>query len=158
LDGLKGQALANEALRVYRRVAAKYPSGISAAELLEELRLAGDTIAAPNHRSALASALNQSQARGVWSNMARGLWLPGSGFDKTASGLYGEELADAIYTYVQRRYPEGVFHYEEAREGLEATGVDVRGTGSTMRGALNRAGPRFEKVAGRRGYWRWKKN
>ena len=156
MEGLRGKALARNALETFQLVQGKYPSGITVPELLEELRHRGRKIAHADERLALQSALNDSQARGVWSRVARGLWLPGNGFDKTASGLYGQDLADAVYPFVQRRYPNGTFHYEKAREELEATGVDVRGTGHVMLHALNGSPLRFEKLPGRKGFWRWK--
>ena len=71
-------------------------------------------------------------------------------------GLAGRPLAEALYAFVQVAYPGHVFHYEKARVGLERTGVAVRGTGSTTRGALAAASDLFEHEPGRGGLWRWK--
>jgi hypothetical protein len=154
--GLTGQALAVEALRVFRRVEGKYPSGITIEELEYELRVQDVRIESDNYITALRSALNASQKGGTWRLVDAGMWLPGNGVSKTDTGLTGKALADALYAFVCDRYPDHVFHYETARVGLEKTGVPVKGTGSTTLSALNRAGDRFERVVGRRGYWRWK--
>jgi hypothetical protein len=156
MSGFKGQALAEEALRIYRLRAERYSTGITIDELEYELRLLGVRIASDNHLIALRSALNASQKRGTWLLVDSGTWLPGAGVSKTETGLTGKALASALYEFVREKYPDHVFHYEAAREGLERTGVDVKGTGSTTRGALVGAGDRFEPVVGRRGYWRWK--
>jgi hypothetical protein len=156
VDGLKGRELAEEALRIYRTVEAKYRRGITVPELLDEIHASRQKIAAPNFRSALQSALNDSQARGVWQRVGRGTWLPGSGVDRTNSGLSGKPLADATYAFVRERYPNGQFHYGIALDGLEAAGVAVKGTGHVMLAALKSAPDRFEKLPGRKGLWRWK--
>lgn len=44
-----GQALAEEALRVFRRREATYPAGITVAELEYELRLVGSSVAGGGH-------------------------------------------------------------------------------------------------------------
>lgn len=77
-------------------------------------------------------------------------------FTGPETGLTGKALADALYDFVRDRYPNHVFHYEAAREALQKTGVDVKGTGATTRGALKGAGDRFEKLPDRTGRWRWK--
>jgi hypothetical protein len=156
MGGLTGQALALEALRVFRHVEGKYPSGITIEELEYELRVQDVRIESDNYITALRSALNASQKGGTWRLVDAGMWLPGNGVSKTETGLTGKVLAGALYVFVRDRYPDHVFHYETARVGLEKTGVLVKGTGSTTLGALNGAGDRFERVVGRRGYWRWK--
>ena len=156
MSGLTGQVLADEALRVYRLREARYPTGITIDELELELRQQGVRIDSDNHLTALRSALNGSQKRGTWRLADAGMWQPGDGVSKTESGLTGKALAAALYDYVRVRYPDHVFHYEEVRVGLERTGVEVKGTGSTTRGALSGAPDRFEQVTGRRGYWHWK--
>lgn len=55
------------------------------------------------------------------------------------AGISGRELAKTVYRFVRDRYPNRRFNYETAREELEATGVVLRGTGSTMRAALSGA-------------------
>ena len=157
MDGLQGQALAEEALRVFRIVEAKYPTGITIAELEEELRAQRVRIASDNYITALGSALNASQKRGTWFRVGEGIWRPGSGLSQMENGLSGKPLADALYPFVVERYPNREFHYEKARLELVKSGVAVKGTGSTMRGALVGSPDRFEPVIGKRGYWRWKK-
>ena len=157
MDGLQGQALAEEALRVFRIIEAKYPTGITIPQLEEELRAQRVRIASDNYVTALRSALNGSQKRGTWHNFGDGVWRPGSGVSQMEDGLTGKSLADALYSFVVERYPNCEFHYEKARLELIKSGVAVKGTGSTMRGALVGSPDRFEPVVGKRGYWRWKK-
>ncbi len=66
MEGLSGHPLAEEALRVYRLVEAKYPTGISVDDLEYELRVHGVRVASDNHITALRSALNASQKKGTW--------------------------------------------------------------------------------------------
>ncbi len=156
MSGLKGQALAETALRVFRLREQTYPSGIAVDDLEREMRLQGVVIASDNDITALRSALNASQAKGTWRLVDAGLWLPGNGISKGSSGLSGKALAAALYDFVRVRYPGHEFHYEEARVALEKTGVDVKGTGNTTRGALTGSPDRFTPVVGKRGYWRWR--
>ena len=104
----------------------------------------------------LRSALNGSQAHGVWRRRDGGPWVRGDGNSKMLNGLSGRPLADALYDFVTEAYPGQVFHYEKARVGLERTGVAVRGTGNTTRAALASATDLFEHEPGRGGLWRWK--
>jgi hypothetical protein len=152
----RGLGLALVAAEIYRRRAAAYRGGIRMGEMLEELRRAGCSVAGDDPIITLRSALNGSQKNGVWVRHDGGLWLLGSGESKVASGLSGRALAEALYAFVRVEYPRRVFHYEEARVRLERTGVDVKGTGTTTRTALERADDLFEHVPDRRGYWRWK--
>ncbi|MBF6605171.1 MAG: hypothetical protein IVW53_06265 [Chloroflexi bacterium] len=156
MAGLKGQALALEALRVYRLAEARYPSGITIAELEYELRIAGVRIESDNDVVALRSALNASIVKGIWRLVDVGMWLPANGVSKTETGLAGKPLAAALHDFVRVTYPDHEFHYERAREALERTGVKVKGTGSTTRASLVGAPDRFTPVVGKRGYWRWK--
>lgn len=156
MTGLKGQALALEALRVYRLAEARYRSGITIAELDDELRIAGVRIESDNYAIALRSALNASIVKGIWRLVDVGMWLPGDGVSKAETGLTGKALAAALYDFVRRTYPDHEFHYERAREALERTGVKVKGTGATTRAALAGAPDRFTPVVGKRGFWRWK--
>ena len=156
MAGLTGQALAEAALRVYRLREERYHTGITIDELEHELRLQGVVIDSDNHITALRSSLNASQAKGTWRLAGEGMWLPGDGVVKGASGLSGKALSDAVYAFVRVGYPGHEFHYEEARVALEKTGVVVRGTGSATRAALTGSPDRFEPVTGKRGYWRWK--
>jgi hypothetical protein len=156
MSGLKGQALAEAALRVYRLREETYRAGITVDELEREMRLQGIAIASDNNITALRSALNASQAKGTWRLVDAGMWLPGDSIPKGSAGLSGRALADALYGFVRVRYPGHEFHYEEARVALEKTGVEVKGTGNTTRGALTGSPDRFTPVAGKRGYWRWK--
>ena len=157
MDGLKGQALADEALRVFRIVEAKYPTGITIAELEEELRAQRVRIASDNYVTALRSALNASEKRGTWFGNGEGMWRPGSGVSQMDGGLSGKALAEVLYPFAVERYPNREFHYETVRLELVKSGVAVKGTGSTTRAALTGSPDRFEPVIGKRGYWRWKK-
>lgn len=157
MDGLKGQALADEAVCGFQIVEGKYPTGITVPELEEELRGQRVRIESDNYLTALFSALNASERRGIWRKVDDGRWMPGSGVSKMDSGLSGRALADALYALVVSRYRGREFHHETAREQLEKTGTDVNGTGSTTRSALTGPPDRFEPVIGKRGYWRWKK-
>ena len=156
MNEVKGQALAEEALRIYRLKAGNYPTGITVEDLERELRLQGVQIISDNHITALRSALNNSQAKGTWRNVDLGMWLPGDGVSKSATGLSGRPLAEALYDFVRVQYPVHDFYYESARLAFTRTGIDVKGTGSTTRSALAAASDLFEAVPGRRGYWRWK--
>lgn len=151
MNELKGQALAEEALRIYHVKEGNYPTGITVEDLEREIRLQGVRIASDNHLTALRSALNNSQAKGTWRNADVGMWLPGDGVSKSATGLSGRPLAEALYDFVRVHYPGGEFHYESARLALARTGVDVKGTGSTTRNSLAAASDLFEAVPGRRG-------
>lgn len=155
-SGARGLPLAYLALEVFRGVEPTYPGGVKIGDLARELALAGQAIAGDNPRVTLSSALNNSQAHGVWARQPGAVWLPGGGLSKMAEGLAGRDLAESLHAYVSRKYPAGIFHYEEARVGLESTGVIVRGTGKVTRAALDSAPALFEQIPGRRGYWRWK--
>ena len=152
----RGVELAGLALDVFRARAATYPDGIKVRELQRELELADHPVDADNAYSVIQSALNASQPHGLWARQGGGLWLPGDGISKMQSGLSGRDLAEALHAFVKGRYPGGVFGYEQARLALEATGVKVKGTGKTTRGALARATDLFGHLPGRGGKWRWK--
>jgi hypothetical protein len=152
----RGLGLARIALDVFRGRADAYPDGIRIAELSRELELAGHSIRGRDPLTTLRSALNGSQAHGLWRPRDGGLWVAGDGSSKMETGLFGRPLAEALYQFVRERYPAGEFHYEKARVGLERTGTAVRGTGSTTRAALAGARDLFEHVPGRGGNWRWK--
>jgi hypothetical protein len=154
--GETGIALAHSAAEVFSRRVGAYPDGIAMEELLAELRMSGLRIDADDPVSVLRSALNSSQAHGVWERLEGGLWRLGDGVSSKVEGLTGRGLADAMYAFVQQRWPSHLFHYEEARVQLEKTGLKVKGTGSTTLGALKGSPDRFEPVPGRRGWWRWK--
>jgi hypothetical protein len=79
MNDLKGQALAEEALRICHLKEGNYPTGITVEDLEREIRLQGVRIASDNHLTALRSALNNSQAKGTWRNADVGMWLPGDG-------------------------------------------------------------------------------
>jgi hypothetical protein len=136
--------------------AGAYPGGIRVDELVRELGLAGHAIGGNDPRRTLRDALNSSQVRGVWQRQDGATWVPGTGVSKMNAGLSGRALALALHEFVRVRYPAGEFHYEVAREELEATGVQVRGTGETTRTALESANDLFERVPDRRAYWRWR--
>jgi hypothetical protein len=156
MTSARGIELARLALDTFRVRAGAYPDGIKVRELQHELDLAGHPIDADNAYSVLQSALNASQAHGLWARVGGGLWEPGDGISKMTDGLSGRALAEALYAFVKVRYPGQVFDYEGARLGLEATGVDVKGTGDITRAALRSATDLFEHVPGRDGQWRWK--
>lgn len=151
-----GMGLARLALDVFRKRSESYPDGIRLAELLRELSLAGHSVGGNDPLVTLRSGLNGSQKFGLWVRHDGGVWFPGDGQSKMDAGISGRELAEALHRYVVEENPGGVFHYEKARVGLERTGVDVRGTGSTTRAALVAATDLFEHVPGRGGLWRWK--
>jgi len=155
-DSERGVGLARVAMEVFAPRAAAYPQGITIGELANELRMAGRPIHGGDPQMTLRSALNNSQVHGVWRRRNGGLWVAGDGNSKMLEGLAGRPLAEALYAFVQVAYPGHVFHYEKARVGLERTGVAVRGTGSTTRGALAAASDLFEHEPGRGGLWRWK--
>jgi len=152
----RGKGLARLALEVFRERAAVYSDGVKIGELARELGLAGHPIAGNAPLVTLRSALNSSQVYGVWKRLDGGMWVPGDGHSKMDAGISGRPLAEALHAHVRKAYPDGVFHYERAREELEQTGTTVRGTGRTTRSALVAATDLFEHVPGRRGYWRWK--
>jgi hypothetical protein len=152
----RGVELARLALGVFRVRAGAYPDGVKVRELQRELELAGHPVDADNAYSVIASALNASQPHGLWARQGGGLWLPGDGVSKMKSGLFGRALAEALHAFVKGRYPGRVFDYEAARLALEATGVKVKGTGRTTRGALARATDLFEHLPGQTSRWRWK--
>ena len=136
--------------------AGAYSGGIRIDDLVRELRLAEVVIGGRDPRRTLRDALNSSQVRGVWQRQDGATWVPGTGVSKMSAGLAGRALAKALHDFVRVKYPAGEFHYEVAREELEATGVQVRGTGETTRTALESATDLFERVPDRRAYWRWK--
>ena len=152
--GEVGKALAKRAADIYSNRLGAYPEGIAIDELYSELRMAGHPIDGDNPISVLRSALNASQAEGIWVMVDGGLWGLGSGVSSNLEGLSGKALADALYDFVRVRWPSHLFHYEEARVQLEKTGIKVKGTGSTTLGALRGAPDRF--VPDRPGWWRWK--
>jgi hypothetical protein len=154
--GLVGVALAQQALDVFLPRAGAYPGGIRVDELVRELGLAGHAIGGNDPRRTLRDALNSSQVRGVWQRQDGATWVPGTGVSKMNAGLSGRALAEALHQFVRELYPAREFHYERAREELEATGAEVRGTGDTTRAALVAATDLFESVPDRRAYWRWK--
>jgi hypothetical protein len=152
---VKGRELANAALAVFERRRAAYPDGISIDDLVRELRSAAVGIDGDNDSRVLADALNRSQVDNVWARQEGALWLPGSGLQRSADGLSGRALAEALYDFVRTRWPSGRFHYEEARVQLEKTGARVKGTGSVTRAALVGSPDLFAPVAGARGWWHW---
>jgi len=152
---VRAEELAGVALEVFRRRAGAYPDGISVPDLLRELTMAGVHVDGDNPERILSDALNRSQIDNVWARQEGALWLPGSGEARSADGLSGRALAEALYDFVRGRWPGGQFHYEDARLGLEKTGVKVKGTGSVTRSALERARDLFVRVDGQRGMWRW---
>jgi hypothetical protein len=103
MNDLKGQALAEEALRICHLKEGNYPTGITVEDLEREIRLQGVRIASDNHLTALRSALNNSQAKGTWRNADVGMWLPGDGVSKSATGLSGRPLAEALYDALSAR-------------------------------------------------------
>jgi hypothetical protein len=151
-----GIALAKRAANLFRTRVGAYPDGITIEELHAELRMAGHRIEGDEPNSVLRSALNGSQAHGIWQMVEGGLWGLGNGVSSKLEGLAGRALADALYEFVQRRWPSHRFHYEEARVQLERSGVKVKGTGSTTLAALRGAPDRFEPDVIHRGWWRWK--
>lgn len=153
MAGLRGRALAEEALRIFRLREDRYRTGISVPELLDEFQVRGVRISSSNDASVLRDAMNKSQARGTWSLIGDGQWVPGSGIVKT--GLTGRALAEALYAFARERYPGREFGYEEIRMGLERTGVRVQGLGDVTSKALASATDLFRKVPGRPGVWRW---
>ena len=154
--GLVGITLAQQALAVFLPRAGAYPDGIRVEELIRELGLVAHEIGGEDPRRTLRDALNSSQVRGVWQRQNGATWAPGIGVSKMEGGLSGRALAEALHDFVRVRYPAGEFHYETAREELEASGVQVRGTGNTTRAVLVAATDLFESVPDRRAYWRWK--
>ena len=152
---LRGKALADETLRIFKIRAERYPAGASVPELRDDLRDFGVWIGSDNDESVLRSALNQSQERGTWRMVDEARWYPGDGIAK--AGISGRELAVAMHAFVMQAYPGGEFHYEIARLGLEKTGVKVKGLGGPTRSALAAAPDLFE-MSPRRGYWRWRKS
>ena len=92
-----------EAVRVFRLVEAKYPTGITIDDLKYDLRVHGVRIASDNQTTALRSALNDSQKEGTWRSVDTVMWLPGDGVSKTETGLSGKALADALYDFVRDR-------------------------------------------------------
>ena len=154
--GRVGMELAHASLGVFVDRAGAYPHGITIAELIGELQRAGVAIGGNDPSSTLRTALNGSQAYGLWLRLDGGLWVEGAGQSKMDSGLSGRALAEALHAYVRDRYPSHEFHYEVARVGLERTGVEVKGTGRTTRAAMLAAPDLFEHVETRRGYWRWR--
>ncbi len=152
----RGVELARLALETFRPRAGAYPDGIKVRELQQELDRAGHPVIADDAYSVIHSALNRSQPHGLWVSRDGGLWQPGDGVSKMNAGLSGRDLAEALHAFVKQRYPGGVFDYEAARAGLEATGVKVKGTGTTTANALRNADDLFGHVAGQEGMWRWK--
>ena len=110
MTGLAGKALAEAALRVFRRHEALYPSGIRIEELEYHCRIDGVAIRSDNFLTALRSALNASQVDGLWRLVDEGLWLPGDGVSKSRSGLSGRALAEALHAFTRATYPKREFH------------------------------------------------
>jgi hypothetical protein len=153
---VRGLGLARTALQVFQARFGTYPDGIRIKELADELARAEKPIFGASPLVTLQSALNASQAHGVWHRKAGALWVAGSGNSKMDSGLYGRALAEAIYDFVVVHYPDHIFHYGKTLDEMEASGTKVRGTGNTMRAALGGAPERFEHIPDRSGNWRWK--
>ena len=152
---MRATELAAAALDVFRRRAGAYPGGISVPDLLRELSMAGVSVDGDNPERTLSDALNRGQVDNLWARQDGAVWLPGTGETRSGEGLSGRPLAEALYEFVKVRWPGGTFHYEAARVALEKTGVQVKGTGSTTRSAMDRATDLFAHVPGQRGMWRW---
>jgi hypothetical protein len=152
----RGVGLARTALEVFQARIGAYPDGIRIKELADELGRADKPIFGARPLVTLQSALNASQAHGVWHRKAGALWVAGSGNSRMESGLSGRALAEALYGFVVVHYPDHIFHYGKTLDELERSGIKVRGTGNTMRAALAGAPKRFEHIPGRSGNWRWK--
>lgn len=121
---LSGKQLAESAhLHVMYRD--RYRSGVAIDDLVRELESAGIAIAGDDPWSTLRSALNAAQDR--WVHGSDGTWIPIPQKQPVGTELSGRALSDAIYAFVQVRYPiERVFHYEQAKEELLRTGVRIK--------------------------------
>jgi hypothetical protein len=156
-EPLSGKKLA-EAAHLLLMHRDRYRSGIEIDELVKLLEASGITIAGDDPWSTLRSALNMAQK--TWVRGDNATWIPVNEVRPVGPELSGRALSDAVYAFVQERYPNArVFHYEQAKELLMKTGVRIKGTatGPTMRAALAGSPDRFEPATSHgRGWWRWK--
>ncbi len=157
-EALSGAKLA-EAAYLLARPRDQHHQGIELADLVRMIEGSGIRIAGNDPWMTLRSALNADQAHWLVNDA---LWVPIEERRAVGTELSGRALSDAIYPFVQERYPsDRVFHYETAKEALLKTGVRIKGraTGPTMRKALVGSSDRFELYPARgRGYWRWKES
>jgi hypothetical protein len=104
-------------------------------------------------------ALNHAHDRFRRVEGARGVWRWTEPSERNPRlGLSGVRLADECYTGAQAIDPErhGVNYSREIVPALLARGIAIRGVdvGASVNRAM-RADPRFQKVAGRPGVYRW---
>ena len=113
--GEVGIALAKRPAEVFGSRLGAYPDGIAIDELNSELRMAGNRIDGDNPSAVLRSALNASQANGIWEMVDGGLWALGNGASSRLEGLTGNALADALYEFVRRRWPNHLLRLQRLR-------------------------------------------
>lgn len=154
-DLLSGAKLA-EAAHLFAITRNRYPNGVAVPDLLRDLELQGIRIVGDDPVSTLRTALNGDQRR--WVNR-EGSWFAIAATRGVGTELSGRALAEALHAFVSEIYTtDRIFHYETAKERLMREGVRIKGpvTGRTTAAALAKSPDLFERVASRRGHWRWK--
>ena len=140
MEGYDGGTIERQEAGRGRASAAHAPRPLSVRhrdELVKLLESSGIVIAGDDPWSTLRSALNMVQKTWVRGDDAK--WIPVNEVRPVGTELSGRALSDAIYAFVQERYPnDRVFHYEQVKEAHIKTGVRIKGTatGPTMRAAL----------------------